>query len=57
MVEILKHSLGLCGDGHPSLLYGLTIVPFIVFLRAIKLKVTLGLKNCLKQFYLYFYQN
>jgi hypothetical protein len=57
MIEFLKHSLGLCGDGHPNLLYGLATIPFFVFLQGIKLKITLSLKNFLKQFYSYFYQN
>lgn len=30
MVEAVKHLLGCCGEGHPSLLYLLTATPLIV---------------------------
>jgi len=53
MIEILRHTFGLCGDGHPSILYLLGILPFLNF---IKTKIILGLKNYLKQIYLYFYR-
>jgi hypothetical protein len=53
MIEFLRHTFGLCGDGHPSILYLLGIVPFLSF---IKTKIILGLKNYLRQIYLYFYR-
>lgn len=54
MIEFFKHSFGLCGDGHPSLLYVLGIIPF---LRIIRIKVVLYLKSFLKRFYLRSYRN
>ena len=29
MIEFLRHAFGLCGEGHPSVLYGLGIIPFL----------------------------
>lgn len=40
MLEVIKHSLGLCGEHHPSLLYA---SPFIIaisgYISYIKLKI------------------
>lgn len=41
MVETMKHLLGCCGEGHPSLLYLLSLTPLVVmrgyFIRGIAL--------------------
>ena len=50
MVEALRHMLGCCGEGHPSLLYLLGITPLVV-MRGSIVRVSkiafLGLKNYL----------
>lgn len=33
MVEIFRHLFGVCGDGHPSLLYLLGVTPALIYLR------------------------
>jgi len=53
MIEILKHSFGLCGDGHPNILYFLGIIPLVSFIRT---NIVLRLKIYLKQIYSYFYR-
>ena len=49
MIEIIKHSLGLCGEGHPSLLCMLGLTPmFLVFKAYLKMwyiTIKLGLKR------------
>lgn len=50
MVEAVKHLLGCCGEGHPSLLYLLGVTPLIVmrgyFIKGFTL-VLLVVKNYL----------
>ena len=52
MVEAIKHLLGCCGEGHPSLLYLLSVTPVLVmrgyFLRSFSF-IRLSLKNGLKR--------
>lgn len=32
MLDFIKHLLGICGDGHPSILFGLGLAPvFLTF--------------------------
>ena len=54
MIEALKHFFGLCGDGHPSLLYMCGLAPFfLLFKSTIKLYYNLTisyLKNSLRRF-------
>lgn len=53
MIEIIRHSLGLCGDAHPSMLYFLGMpLTFVLFWKTIKFwfwYIILGLKNFLKR--------
>jgi len=50
MVEFLRHFFGFCGEGHPSLLYLLTITPLIALRVYFKnlVRIILTLKNYLK---------
>lgn len=55
MIEIIKHSLGFCGEAHPNMVYFLGMpAVFIGFRRTIKICfgcVILGLKTFLKRLY------
>jgi hypothetical protein len=55
MVEIIKHTFGLCGEGHPSLICMLGIGPiFLVFktyILTIGSMVSSSIKLVLKQAY------
>ena len=54
MVEFVKHLLGCCGEGHPSLLYLLGVTP-IIAMRVQVMKwfslVLLFVKSCLGRLY------
>lgn len=53
MVEAIKHLLGCCGEGHPSLLYLLGMTPLIVmrsyFVRGFVF-IRLFVRSCLGRF-------
>ena len=49
MIEFLRHAFGLCGEGHPSLLYGLGIVPFLGRIKHYLVLAFSGVKNLLKR--------
>lgn len=54
MVEVVKHLLGCCGEGHPSLLYLFGVTPIIAFAGVIKHGfglIILSVKSYLKQLY------
>jgi hypothetical protein len=54
MVEVLKHMLGCCGEGHPSLIFLIGATPLIAMWSYIKqgfLVVILSVKSYLKQLY------
>jgi hypothetical protein len=57
MLEILRHSFGMCGEGHSNLLYFITAIPLEIYLSIIRTKVFLYSKSFLKRLYSYFYQN
>ena len=47
MIDLLKHIFGLCGDGHPSIIYGISLLPIIL---NYKNKITSYVKILLQQF-------
>lgn len=49
MLEAIKHLFGICGEGHPSILYGLGILPIILGFRG---KITSYLKTLLQRFWI-----
>jgi hypothetical protein len=54
MVEVVKHLLGCCGEGHPNVFYMFALTPFIVFVGIVKSSVglvILSVKNYLKRLY------
>jgi hypothetical protein len=55
MIEFIRHSFGLCGEAHPSMLYCLGMPAiFIGFRKTIKFwfwYIILGLKSFLKRLY------
>ena len=57
MIEIIKHTLGLCGEGHPSLLCMLGLGPMFFMLKTyiknIFFKVYIFIKFGLKRVYTY----
>jgi hypothetical protein len=52
MVEFIKHTLGLCGEGHPSLLYfgGMLGIIWYVFKHNVKWCWKKGCNMCLKTY-------
>jgi len=46
MVEILKHIFGICGDGHPSIIYGIGILPVLL---SFKNRIILGARILLQR--------
>lgn len=61
MIEIIKHTFGLCGEGHPSLLCLLGLGPIFLIIRGyIKLfycKIIFIIKSGLRQFYKFLHYN
>jgi hypothetical protein len=61
MIEILRHTFGLCGEGHPSLLCILGLGPVFFIIRAyVKLfysKVICIIKFGLKRVYRFLHYN
>lgn len=47
MVEVIKHIFGLCGDGHPSIIYGIGFIPVLLHFRN---TVTSYVKTLLQHF-------
>ena len=46
MGEVIRHSLGLCGEGHPSLLYFIPAITFGIYVVKLYIKDILEiLKN------------
>ena len=39
MGEVIRHSLGLCGEGHPSLLYFIPVITFGIYILKSYIKV------------------
>jgi len=38
MGEFLRHALGLCGEGHPSLLYFIPTIAFAIYIVKLYIK-------------------
>ena len=38
MTEVIRHSLGLCGEGHPSLLYFIPMITFGIYIIKLYIK-------------------
>jgi len=55
MIEIIRHTFGLCGEGHPSLLYMLGLGPVFLMMKSyigiVFSKLTSIIKLGLKQAY------
>jgi hypothetical protein len=57
MLEILRHSFGMCGEGHSNLVYFITAIPLELYLSIVRTKVFLYSKNFLKRLYSHYYLN
>lgn len=52
MIEIIKHTFGFCGEGHPSLLCMLGIGPIFLMFKSYVVVFWLGFKKtCSKYLY------
>lgn len=49
MLEFFRHLFGLCGEGHPSILYGLGIIPFLGMIKRYFVNAFSSVKNRLKR--------
>lgn len=54
MVEVLKHVLGICGDGHPSLLFGISSFTTMIVARK---QISTYVKSLLQAFLPHFFQH
>jgi hypothetical protein len=61
MIEIIRHTFGFCGEGHPSLLCMLGLGPVFLMMRSyISLgfhKITSIIKLYLKRVYMFLHYN
>jgi len=54
MIEAISHIFGVCGDGHPSIAYGIGVLPILL---AFKNRVILYVRTLLQRLGLVFRRN
>lgn len=54
MLDFIRHLFGVCGDGHPSILFGFGLMPILL---AFRVRITLYVKILSQRFGLGFRQD